>query len=160
MSDANTPPADAPGQQSRLLTNGFIAVFLLCQLLLPLRYYLGADQSDERFSWRMFSVDHMQKSNELARAQIQVTETLEREGRQVERRLPIQSLLSQAWIVSLMRHRTPVVERLLEWRCEQTEAHKVRIDVTFIATDEGQMPPESWEMDCRTHRAGRVEAAR
>ena len=34
---------------------GFIAAFLLVQLVLPLRYYLGDDRFDERFSWRMFS---------------------------------------------------------------------------------------------------------
>lgn len=34
----------------------FIAVFVLVQLLLPLRYYLRhRDPHDERFAWRMFS---------------------------------------------------------------------------------------------------------
>ncbi len=33
----------------------FIATFLASQLLLPLRYYLGDDERDERFAWRMFS---------------------------------------------------------------------------------------------------------
>ncbi|MCB9758856.1 MAG: hypothetical protein H6739_03375 [Alphaproteobacteria bacterium] len=40
----------------------FIAVILVGQLLLPLRYYaFGDDPYDERFSWRMFSPIRMVK---------------------------------------------------------------------------------------------------
>src|SRR5688572_33033463 len=36
--------------------HGFIAVFVLVQLLLPLHYYVARrDAHDERFAWRMFS---------------------------------------------------------------------------------------------------------
>lgn len=35
--------------------SAFIAVFLASQVLLPLRYYAGDDEFDERFAWRMFS---------------------------------------------------------------------------------------------------------
>ncbi|MEZ4403119.1 MAG: hypothetical protein R3B06_24055 [Kofleriaceae bacterium] len=40
--------------------NGFIAAFLVVQLLLPLQYYLARrDRHDERFAWRMFSSTRM-----------------------------------------------------------------------------------------------------
>ncbi|MBW2464764.1 MAG: hypothetical protein JRH11_24155, partial [Deltaproteobacteria bacterium] len=35
--------------------NTLIVAFLAFQLLLPLRYYMGSDEFDERFAWRMFS---------------------------------------------------------------------------------------------------------
>ena len=60
---ASRPPqselAGAIVRAGRWLTrwpNGFIALYLLVQLTLPLHYYLlRRDDHDERFAWRMFS---------------------------------------------------------------------------------------------------------
>ncbi len=44
------------GTMLRSWRGRFIVVFVLAQLVLPLRYYLGhRDPRDERFAWRMFS---------------------------------------------------------------------------------------------------------
>ena len=50
----------APTGRARHFVSGFIALFLLLQLLVPLRYCLGGE-TDERFCWCMFSsvvLDH------------------------------------------------------------------------------------------------------
>lgn len=56
------PIIGAAIQLTKTWRGRFILVFLLLQLLLPLRYYIAhRDPHDERFAWRMFSPMRMAK---------------------------------------------------------------------------------------------------
>ncbi len=62
----NPPPAsdlapEAPPRRRFGVSDMFIACFLLAQIALPLRYYLGGRGTDERFSWRMFSSQRVEQ---------------------------------------------------------------------------------------------------
>src|SRR3954447_372732 len=102
---------DTPGEarapsapDRRALRNLAIAAFLMFQLVMPLRYYLGGGGSDERVSWRMFSSVRMQKCD------VRVDETVRGERRKVD----LEATLQIAWVGMLERNRPAVVDKFLQ----------------------------------------------
>lgn len=86
--------------------NVVIVAILLCQALLPLRYYLGDDAFDERFAWRMFSPVRM------VRCEFQWTEGEDRQ------KLQIGKLVHIVWPNLMQRARLDVVRGFADYRCE------------------------------------------
>ncbi|HUF75145.1 MAG TPA: hypothetical protein VMM35_02660, partial [Longimicrobiales bacterium] len=103
-----------------------VAVLLLVQSVVPLRYYLGDDLFDERFSWRMFSAVRVYSCD------LNAFET--REGH--ERPTPLMSTIHVAWITTMRRGREGVIRRYLRWRCEQEGVEAARV-INRCTTPEG-----------------------
>ncbi len=99
----------------------FIAVFLLAQLALPLRYYVAhRDPHDERFAWRMFSpmrlahcAPHFEVDNKAVN---------------------LGALFHEAWIELAKRGRFVVVEAMAARLCEQHPGARVvvSLDCTYV----------------------------
>ena len=115
---------------SRKTTNVFIALFLLAQIVVPLRYYLGSRSADERFSWRMFSSYGMQHAKHDALTQVSVRETALENGRLVERSVDLPTILPKRWIQYLRHEQPDVTEKFLRWRGSQSNAQEVRCQVS------------------------------
>lgn len=98
------------GERSRWV-NPLIGVFLAFQVVMPLSYYLGDHDYDERFSWRMFSTRRM------ARCQVAVQETLAGPAGPTTRAVSLGKTLQVAWVNILKRYRPAVVEKFLHVRC-------------------------------------------
>lgn len=126
--------------RARRRANLFIAAFLLSQILIPLRYYLGDGGYDERFSWRMFS------SVRLHRCAVEVRET--RHGQST--RLSLQREVQVAWVNMLKRYRPQVVEAFLASRCAKEAVERVRFDRQCVDTDGTRLPSQSLRLDCGT----------
>jgi hypothetical protein len=122
------------------LRNAAIAAFLLFQLIMPLRYYLGGGGSDERFSWRMFSSVRMQKCD------VRVDDVVDGERRKVD----LESTLQIAWVGMLERNRPAVVDKFLARRCGEPNVSAVRYRRTCQNTDGTRPPPLVLERDCKT----------
>jgi hypothetical protein len=98
-----------------------IALFVVAQLLIPLRYYIAhRDPHDERFAWRMFSPMRM------ARCQPSV----ERDGAP----LPLGKEFHEAWIEMAQRGRFGVVEAMGAELCKRYPHARieVRLDCTYL----------------------------
>lgn len=138
--DAPVPPA------RRALVGGGIALFVVLQLAIPLRYYLGDDLYDERFAWRMFSRVRVQECTasvtEDGRAITVLGESPARPG-----------ILPLPWFELIKRNRPAVIERFLSWRCDAGESAPERVRVTTVCRDtEGtELPPQFREMACASH---------
>jgi hypothetical protein len=135
---ASSPSADS-NRESRTLASALIAAFLLFQIAMPLRYYLGGRGYDERFSWRMFSSVRMQ------RCEVQVHET-SADGS--DRKLDLERELQVAWIGMLERYRAQVVEELLRKRCAQPRTREVRYTRSCRDTDGSELPKIRATLDC------------
>ena len=117
-----------------------VAVALVAQGTIPLRYYLGDDAYDERFSWRMFSAVRMQECN------IAASETVDGARRPVR----LMETIQVGWITTLRRNREAVMQRYLEWRCEQEGVERARL-VNECRTPEGRrVPTIVRDIDCAT----------
>lgn len=113
------PLCPGPVGRARRGASGFIVVFLLIQVLVPLRYYLAG--TDERFCWRMFS------SVSRQRCRVSVYETVDVDGEPVERRVPLRSLVQVAWHQFLIRYHQPdLVRKMLRWQCGQRAVRRFR----------------------------------
>lgn len=110
---------------------GGVALIVLVQALVPLRYYLGDDLFDERFSWRMFSAVR------VYRCDLSALET--RDG--AERPTRLISTIHVAWINTMRRGREAVIHRYLEWRCDQEGVEAARV-VNRCTTPEGNRVPD------------------
>ena len=143
MADAPETPPNA-GIGSRRLTNTFIAAFLLFQVAMPLRYYLGDRGYDERFSWRMFSTLRMQQ------CEMQISEALSAD-RSAFREVQVRRDIQVAWVNLLERVRMPVVKKYLARRCERQNASRVSYARRCIDTDGSALPVQTWLMDCASH---------
>ena len=106
-----------PEGKARFRTSLFIGAFAALQLLLPLRYYLGEDVYDERFSWRMFSGVRMQD------CEVSVIETAGGADREVR----LDDVLHVSWQTTLKRNREAVIWKFLELRCEGEGVERVRM---------------------------------
>jgi hypothetical protein len=84
-----------------------IAGFLLLQVALPLRYYLGDDSHDERFAWRMFSPVQM------TRCSLQIEEGAERHPVRPE------SDVHMAFVDLMERGRPDVIDAFAARRCRK-----------------------------------------
>jgi hypothetical protein len=128
--------------RARVASDLFIAGFLLTQLALPLRYYLGGGGADERFSWRMFSSVRMQ------RCEVDVDDIVEREGQRVPRRVDLRATIHGAWVNILERYRPAAVEKMLQRRCALSEVRRARYTRHCKNPDGSKQPPLVVEMDC------------
>lgn len=138
-------PAAKPPARRWAPSSVFIALFLLFQLGMPLRYYLAGGGSDERFSWRMFSTVRMQ------RCTVQVDDMLDQAGNShEERRVDLRKLVHSAWINLLERGREPVISKLLAQRCAQPGVHSARYTRTCKDTDGTVLPAQKVERRCTT----------
>lgn len=116
----------------------FIALFLLYQIAMPLRYYLGGRGDDERFSWRMFSTVRLRK------CEAHVLEVIRGQSRQVD----LSQAVQIAWIGMLERGRLQVVEKLLRRRCQGEGVTEARYERTCTNTDGSEPPKLALLMDC------------
>jgi hypothetical protein len=137
--DGAVSPSPVSNRESRALASALIAAFLLFQIAMPLRYYLGGRGYDERFSWRMFSSVRMQ------RCEVQVRET-SADGS--DRKLDLERELQVAWIGMLERYRAQVVEELLRKRCAQPGTREVRYTRSCRDTDGSELPKIRATLDC------------
>ena len=149
--ESGPPVVAAPAGRKSWLVSAFVLGFLLYQLITPLRYYLGGGGSDERFSWRMFSSVHMRE------CQVSLYETVEREGRQLERFVPLESILQAVWIKRLRRDQPAVTENFLHWRCRQPGVTQLRYEMRCTTPDGTQLPVKRLIVDCRSHRVRSIE---
>lgn len=124
----------------RIARDGLIGAFLLFQMAMPLRYYLGGGGADERFSWRMFSSVRMQQCH------VQVRETAAGAGRTVD----LGHDLQVAWVGMLERDRPDVVRKFLARRCQEPEVSRAHYERTCRNTDGSTPPPDALDMDCKT----------
>lgn len=117
-----------------------VGVALVAQGLIPLRYYLGDDAYDERFSWRMFSAVRMQECN------ISASETVSGERRAVR----LMETVQVGWITTLRRNREAVMQRYLEWRCEQPGVERARLENACRTPEGVEVPTIVRDIDCAT----------
>ncbi len=139
MAEPDTAMLHEPTGRTRHLVSGFIALFLLLQLLLPLRYYLGGE-TDERFCWRMFS-SVVQRD-----CRVDVVETVQQRGASFVRAVPV-SLVLPTWSEFLHRHPV-VVGQFLHWRCAQADVQAVRYRGRCTRVDGSAAPPVELSIDC------------
>lgn len=129
------PPRDP---RRRRLVMAVMVALLAIQALVPLRYYLGDDRFDERFSWRMFSAVRVYS------CELTAFET--RNGREQPKSLT--STIHVAWITTMRRNREAVMRRYLRWRCEQEGVEAARL-VNRCTTPEGaRIPDVVRSIDC------------
>jgi hypothetical protein len=126
-------------------SNALIALFLLFQLAMPLRYYLGGRGDDERFSWRMFSTVRMHKCD------VRVDETLGGERKRVDLTRAVQI----AWIAMLERNRPQVVHKLMRHRCSGAGVEQVQFERHCTDTDGSALPVLAESMRCSDGRIAR-----
>ncbi len=108
--------------------DGFIAAFVLVQLLLPLLYYVARqDEHDERFAWRMFSPTRM--------TQCDVRFTADGAAVVPDR------WFAQAWSQTAARGRRGVVEAMAAHLCKKHEEVTARLSCTEIVAIGSKPPP-------------------
>lgn len=139
--------------RGRIASDVFIAAFLIVQLALPLRYYLGGGGADERFSWRMFSSVRMQ------RCDVVVDDIVDRNGARVPRKVDLRATIHGAWINILERYRSAVVEKMLRRRCAIPGVHAARYTRNCKNTDGSKQRPVRVEMDCARGESRTIEGA-
>jgi hypothetical protein len=136
--------------------------WLLGQLAIPASYHVGANASEERFAWRMFSdVWWHHKTCQLA-----VVETLDGPASgdgPVRRPVALERAFHVVWLRQLQR-RPAVVEKALRQRCEADPAVR---EVLFTRVCPGappsRLPPLRLRRTCATgvveHEAAPVRPA-
>jgi hypothetical protein len=101
--------------------DGFIAVFVALQLLLPLSYYVARlDRHDERFAWRMFSPTRMVTCG--------VVLTVDGAA------LPQSRFFHQAWAETATRGRRVVLEAMGAHLCRSHKTVTARLECKPIAS--------------------------
>jgi hypothetical protein len=135
-SDAGQPP------HSRVSSNAFIALFVLFQLAMPLRYYLSGGGTDERFSWRMFSTVRMQS------CEVTVDDIVVVDGHPSPREVELRKVLHGAWVNVLERYRPRAVDKFLRRRCEQPGVQAARYRRDCKDTDGDPRPTLEVELSC------------
>jgi hypothetical protein len=139
-------PASQPPPK-RALSNAFIALFVLFQLAMPLRYYLLGGGTDERFSWRMFSTVRMQD------CEVKVQDVVLADGRRQSRKVELRKVLHGAWVNVLERYRPSAVDRFLRRRCQQPGVTAARYLRNCEDTDGDRRPTLEVELDCAQGRS-------
>jgi hypothetical protein len=153
MLDPTQAPAAEPDRRRRRLTNVFIGAFLAFQVAVPLRYYLGDRDYDERFSWRMFSTLRLRDCD------VRVSEMV-REG-DVSREQPvaIERDVQVAWVRLLERMRRTVVDKYLQRRCEREHVERVEYVLTCKDTDGQALPALRRVLQCGEAEPRQTEEA-
>jgi hypothetical protein len=141
--------ACAPSGRARVIITVFIVSWLVCQVLVPLSYYLGDDVEDERFAWRMFSgVWLLQKSCTAS-----VTEFRSQPGGGTAdvRKIDLDRALHESWVLELKkRGRRLVAEKFLRARCEgDPSVTEVAYTRACPAAPQDRIPPVTLRFDCR-----------
>jgi hypothetical protein len=152
MLDPSSAPASERDRRRRRLETLGSAAFLLFQLAVPLHYYLGSRDYDERFSWRMFS------SVRLRDCRVHVVETPREAGTNAERPVAIERDVQVAWVHLLERMRTGVVDKYLQRRCEQADVERVQYLGACKDTDGSALPELRRERRCSAAERGRQAA--
>jgi hypothetical protein len=134
MLDPTRAPETEPDRRRRRLTNVFIAAFLAFQVAVPLRYYLGDRDYDERFSWRMFSTLRLRDCD------VRVSETVLDGNVSREQPVAIERDVQVAWVRLLERMRRTVVDKYLRRRCEREHVERVEYVLTCKDTDGQDLP--------------------
>lgn len=134
-----------PGASERPRIRWFIGAFLLVNLLVPLKWYLGqavGADVDERFTWRMFS------SNSLQRSRVKLWETIDVDGQTVEQSLPLETIVPPSWAKFLTRYHQPtLVRHLLSKHCRKTEAQSAGLRRTGTWSDGSPVEPYVMRID-------------
>ncbi len=125
----------------------FLGVFLVAQVLIPLRYYFGSDPYDERFSWRMFSAVRVHQ------CRVQATETIGGTPRPID----LNREIHRAWINTLSRNRDAVTEKFLRARCEGEGVTEVVVTNNCVAPDGTRVDPIVWTRDCASGEVSEPE---
>lgn len=145
--------APAPeGERKKRVRLG-IAAFLVVQLVMPLRYYLGDDEYDERFAWRMFSAIR------VVECQTSATEELDREHGDAVRPIDLDRVIHPAWINNIRRNRYDVIEAFLARRCEEEGVARVEIANQCVAADGTARDPLKWTRECSSGQSTEPERA-
>lgn len=134
------PPAEA---RRRTIIAWAVAGLLLAQALIPLRYYLGDDPFDERFSWRMFSAVRVYQCQLAAFDDVGGVPT----------QVPLMREIHVGWVTTMRRNRQAVQERYLRWRCDENEIEGARI-VNRCTSPEGRREDVIRTIDCES---GKIE---
>jgi hypothetical protein len=133
--------------RQRRLTNLFIGSFLVFQVAMPLSYYLGIRDYDERFSWRMFSTLRLRDCD------IHVIETRSEAGRSVPHEVAIGADVQVAWVRLLERMRNSVVDKYLRRRCQLGQVERVEYVRSCKDTDGTALPPTRRSLQCTEQEA-------
>jgi len=127
-----------PDARSKKRVQIFLAIFVVLQLVIPLRYYFGSDPYDERFSWRMFSAVRVH------RCQVGVTERIDDQRRPVD----LNRAVHRAWVTTLQRNRDNVAQKFLRARCGGESVTEVTITNNCVDPDGTRVDPIVWSRDC------------
>lgn len=130
-----------PKGSSRRRVSVLIGALLALQLVVPLRYYLGEDPYDERFSWRMFSAVR------VVSCQTQVVEGTT-EG--TRRAVPLMRTIHEAWVNHLKRNREGVIRAFLSRRCEEDAVDDVVLQNQCVDAEGNGLPPIVWRIECES----------
>lgn len=122
-----------------------IAVFLLLQLAIPLTYYSGVRENDERFAWRMFSTIRQRLLSQ--RASSVVVEPADTNDT-AWRVTPVDQLVSEPWVEFIEQDQRTVVDGFLKWRCERGGGGEVRLEVKRWNADGDSLPAVRHTIDC------------
>ena len=120
----------------------FIHAFLLVQVALPLQYYLARrDRFDERFAWRMFSVERMAQCKPLFRV-----------GDDPQ---PVQlgATFHEAWIGIANRGRRDVLDAMAARLCRDNPDKPVKLEMTCRTMKKVEKPSAGhWDL-CRQRKS-------
>ena len=137
-SSPDHPSQSQPPAKAARWVGLFVAGYLLFQLAAPLRYYLSAPTSDERFAWRMFSYQGMHKCVASA------SEVVEQQGKRTVQPLDLGSIV---FGYNLENNRPEVVAQFMRWRCGQPGVVQVRFVVRCTSPSGEQLEPRHYWMD-------------
>ncbi len=136
--DADTPHLNPPATKPARWVGLFILIYIALQLIIPLRYYLQASTSDERFAWRMFSYQGMH------RCTAQAWEVIEQQGKRTIERLELPAV-THAY--RLDKDRPDVIAKFMRWRLEQPGVVQVRYTILCTSPSGTTVEPRHYWMD-------------
>lgn len=137
-------PAALPAPVGRLRrrTLWIVGGFVVFQLLVPLTYYFRDDPYDERFAWRMFSAVRLHSCSPSG---------LERTEDESElREVNLERVIHRAWINTLARNRSDVIESYLRQRCEEDGVVQTQVRNQCVTAEGERVPAQVYTRDCAT----------
>ncbi|HEX9765409.1 MAG TPA: hypothetical protein VGA36_01505 [Nitriliruptorales bacterium] len=153
------PIAVPPPGRARAIVGGFIVLWLVWQVALPLSYYFGDDAGEERFAWRMFSEIALFHTKCAVSVAESVAVPGAADGVSV-RAVDLGRTVHAGWEEHLRRNRRLVVERFLRWRCQRDPSvTAVEFRRTCRLVPESRIPSISVRLPCRTDALAGVPGA-